>query len=82
MSNQTPTPEDGTEDAEFTTDGDDGEHTREVQIERSPGPDVKIAHPSDGSEAVKSPPHKTCEDCGLKLQDGNDGELCLLCQDS
>lgn len=77
MSNETQPHDNGIEDAKLTGEGEE-----EVLIERSTGPDIVIDPPNDQeADGIESIPHKTCGDCGLKLQDGNDGEKCLLCQD-
>lgn len=54
-------------------------------IERSSGPDIVIGATQSAetkSADTTALPHRTCEECGLKIQSGNDGNKCKLCEDS
>lgn len=73
MTDEPRTDDDRHEDPEFTIeDRGDGENVAE-----SGGPDITISPKIESS----TPPHETCDECGLKLRDDNDGDVCLLCQD-
>ena len=67
----------GCSDRDDRDDRDQDQQDGNTIIKQFNGPDIEIVGRSDTPKA----PHPICDNCGLKLRDDNQGEVCMLCED-